>query len=351
MLIPALPNQPTSTSYAAPAWLPGGNLQTIYSATLAAKPKLFYRRERWDTPDGDFIDLDWMDGDPASALYVLFHGLEGDSSSHYAVSLMAQLRARGQTGVVVHFRGCSGEMNWMPRAYHSGDSPEIDWILRRFKSLRPATPIHATGISLGGNALLKWLGEQGEAAQPILHSAAAVCAPMDLMASGLNLQRGFNMVYTRMFLATLKRKSLRTLARYPGLFDVDTMRRSCNLYEFDNVVTGPLHGYRDTNDYWTRGSSKPVLKNIALPTLIINARNDPFIPPESLPCTADISRHVTLEYPATGGHVGFVTGPFPGYLHWLPERLLHHFNSTHSSTRERDPRIVPATGYQPAIVN
>ncbi|MES2354167.1 MAG: hydrolase [Pseudomonadota bacterium] len=317
--------------YRAPIWLPGGNLQTIYSAKLARRPKVIYKRQRWETPDGDFIDLDWVNDDTTNEakqdkpLHILFHGLEGSSNSHYAVSLMAAVQHWGHNGVVVHFRGCSGEMNRLPRAYHSGDSTEIDWVLRRFRQMHEKNPILVTGVSLGGNALLKWLGEQGAAARPIITAASAICAPIDLMASGLHLQRGFNMLYTSMFLSTLKQKSLAKLMDYPHLFDQQIMQSARNLYEFDNVVTAPLHGYRDTNDYWTHASSKPVLKYIAVPTLVLNALNDPFVPAHSLPEEQNVSDHVQLEYPATGGHLGFVSGPFPGHLAWLSDRLLYHF--------------------------
>ena len=324
-------------------------MQTIYSAVLTPAPALFYRRERWDTPDNDFIDLDWMDGDPAGPLFVLFHGLEGSSASHYARSLMAHVRARGHTGLVVHFRGCGGEMNRLPRSYHSGDSAEIDWIMRRLRSARPHARIFVSGVSLGGNALLKWLGEQGDAACQIVNGAAAISAPMDLRASGLNLGRGFNMLYTKMFLATMKKKGQDKLSQFPTLFDGEAMHRARNLYEFDNVVTAPLHGYRDTDDYWSRGSAKPVMPHITVPTLVVNALNDPFIPPASLPRGAEVSRHVHLEYPATGGHVGFVARPFPGDLDWLPRRLLHHFDGVHSAAYAAQKIFVPATAEQPVI--
>src|SRR5512143_2143410 len=240
--------------YCAPYWLPGGHAQTIYAAVAAPRPRVDYRRERWDTPDGDFIDIDWLisgteptAGDPETApLIAVFHGLEGDSRSHYAVSLMHAVRARGWRGAVVHFRGCSGEPNRLPRAYFSGDSAEIDWILKRFHAGSPAGPLHAVGISLGGNAMLKWLGEQRAAARNVVTSAAAVSAPVDLMAAGNALDRGFNLVYVRHFLATMKRKSLAKLTRFPGLFDGAAVRAAHTLREFDNLVTAPLHGYRDT---------------------------------------------------------------------------------------------------------
>jgi predicted alpha/beta-fold hydrolase len=252
---------------------------------------------------------------------VLFHGLEGSSTSHYAHSLMNDVSALGWRGAVVHFRGCSGEPNRLPRAYHSGDSAEIDWLLRRFREEHRG-PLYATGVSLGGNALLKWLGEQGSDAAGIVARAAAVSAPLDLMAAGDALGRGFNLVYTRAFLSTLKRKALDKLARHPALYEARRVRSARTLRAFDDVVTAPLHGFAGTDDYWTRSSSKPWLARIAVPTLVINARNDPFMPESALPQPNEVSPAVTLEFPREGGHVGFVTGRFPGRLGWLPRRII-----------------------------
>ena len=319
------------SSYRAPAWLPGGHLQTLYASLLAPRPRVAYRRERWNTPDGDFIDLDWAqirNAADANPLVVLFHGLEGNSHSQYASALMAATRDRGWRGVVVHFRGCGGELNRLPRAYHSGDSAEIDWILRRLKLDNPSIQLFAAGVSLGGNALLKWLGEQRDAANAIVAGAASISAPVDLMASGDALGRGFNMIYTRNFLATMRRKTLAKLALFPELCDRERMLDSRTLREFDNIVTAPLHGYRDTDDYWTRASSKPLLRHIAAPTLMINARNDPFLPAAALPAAGELSAKVTAEFPPTGGHVGFVTGVFPGRLDWLPQRMLNFFTES-----------------------
>lgn len=319
---------PARTSYVAPRWLPGGHAQTIYPVVAAPRPSVAYRRERWDTPDGDFIDLDWLASPPLQAstpLVVLFHGLEGSSRSHYALALMSALQRSAWRGVVVHFRGCSGETNRLPRAYHSGDSSEIGWILHRLKTQSPATPMHAVGVSLGGNALLKWLGEQSAAANGIVQAAAAVSAPMDLMAAGDALGSGFNLFYARHFLSTMKRKALAKLDRFPRLFNREQVMAARTLREFDDLVTAPLHGYRNTDDYWTRASSKPLLGSIAVPTLIINARNDPFMPQPALPQARDVASAVTLDYPAGGGHAGFVSGAFPGRLDWLPQRLIGFF--------------------------
>jgi uncharacterized protein len=312
--------------YHAPTWLPGGNLQTIYASWLTPAPPA-YRRERWTTPDNDFIDLDWLDGNPAAPLVVLFHGLEGSSRGHYGASLMRALQRAGLRGVVPHFRGCSGEPNRLARAYHSGDAAEIDWILRRLRKLNPDASIHAVGVSLGGNALLKWLGEQGSDAGQIICSAVAVSAPIDLNAAGDTLERGFNLIYTRHFMRSLKPKAEQKLAHHPGLLDRRRLRSAITLRHFDDVYTAPVHGYADARDYWTRASSKPVLRHIRIPTLLLNARNDPFLPAAALPTPGEVSPAVTLEYPEQGGHVGFVSGPFPGNLFWLPQRILAFFDS------------------------
>ncbi len=310
------------SDYSAPRWLPGGHLQTIYPAKLIPAPTVDLARERWDAPDGDFVDVDLLAGQPGRPLLLMFHGLEGSSSSHYARAMLAHLASLGWSGVVPHFRGCSGELNRAPRFYHSGDADEIDWILRRMARhplAQQACAFYAAGVSLGGNALLRWLGTRGEDTQ-FIDAAAAISAPLDLAAGGATLSRGFNLIYTHSFLRTLKPKCLAKLAQFPGLFDRERMLAARDLYEFDNVVTAPLHGFRDTNDYWHRASAKHVLGGIRVPTLVLNARNDPFLPPQYLPASA--SDAVILEYPAEGGHVGFATGWLPGALDWLPRRIV-----------------------------
>jgi uncharacterized protein len=319
--------------YAAPSWLPGGHLQTIFPAKLVRKPRLDFRRERWATPDGDFIDVDFVDGQPDQPFLVLFHGLEGSSDSHYARAMMAHMAALGWSGAVPHFRGCSSELNHAPRFYHSGDAAEVDWIVRRLAARRQSpsqspsqTPFYAVGVSLGGNALLRWLGESGRQAS-LVDAACAISAPLDLAGGGAALSRGFNMIYTRLFLQTLKPKCLQKLRQFPGLFDPDALRRARNLYEFDNVVTAPLHGYRDTDDYWDRASARHVLDAITVRTLVLNAKNDPFLPAKHLPASA--APDVTLEYPDHGGHVGFAAGGPPGSIDWLPRRIVRFLSEGH----------------------
>ncbi|WP_235210393.1 YheT family hydrolase [Caballeronia sordidicola] len=384
--------------YRAPRWLPTAHAQTIVPALFAQRPAVKYRRERWATPDGDFIDLDWLAYDiageankradssaatanalhlaprelrnavatsfdetaalhdsfgretvaaqaanpppnPAAPLFVLFHGLEGSSDSHYARVLMAEAKARGWFGVVPHFRSCGGSMNLLPRFYHLADSAEVDWVLRRLKAQHPG-PVIAAGVSLGGNVLLRWLCEQEQDAAAILDAAAAISAPLDVHAGGHAISQGFGMVYTRSFLKTLKRKAQAKLDQYPGLFDRDAMLAARTLHAFDNAVTAPLHGFRDTDDYWTSATTRPFLPRIAIPTLVLNARNDPFLPGRVLPSAAEVSATVTLDQPAHGGHVGFMTGPFPGRIDWLSQRvfgyLQTHVHHVHHTAHQTD---------------
>lgn len=344
--------------YSAPWWLPGGNLQTIWAALRAQRfpgvPPLF-RRERWCAPDGDFVDVDWLvppsgaapvpehgaawpqagtaalggfisPAAPSSPLLVVFHGLEGSSGSHYAEAFADVARSRGWACAVPHFRGCSGELNLAPRAYHSGDFLEIDWMLRRF-ARQHGGPVVAVGVSLGGNALMRWAAESGVAARQVVGGVASVCSPLDLAASGLAIGQGFNrQVYTRMFLRTMVPKALQKLEQHPGLFDRQALLAARDLYAFDNIFTAPLHGFKDADDYWARASAKPHLHRVAVPALALNALNDPFVPAGSLPEAADVSRCVTLWQPAQGGHVGFPSMPpgaavFPGNVWAMPEAV------------------------------
>jgi uncharacterized protein len=314
--------------YRTPAWLPGSHFQTIYP-TFLRRHDVALRRQRIDTPDGDFVDLDWLDAsserDGATPLVVLFHGLEGSSSSHYARSMMRYLAAIGWRGVVPHFRGCSGELNRRPRAYHSGDYAEVAWMLERIRALVPDATLYAAGVSLGGSALLNWLGREEARAAQTVAAAASVSAPIDLTAAGIAIGQGLNRIYTRHFLQTLKPKALAMAQRFPDKLDGRQIRRVGSMRAFDDAVTGPLHGFDGAQDYWRRASSMPWLASIAVPTLVLNAQNDPFVPASSLPGPDDVSRAVVLEKPGSGGHAGFLSTPFPGRLDWLPQRLVSFF--------------------------
>ncbi|OGA62912.1 MAG: alpha/beta hydrolase [Burkholderiales bacterium RIFCSPHIGHO2_01_FULL_64_960] len=317
--------------YVAPRWLPGGQLQTIWPALYSRRvfgPRPVYRRERWDTPDGDFVDVDFLLEEGATApaalrpLLVVFHGLEGSSRSHYCEAFADWARERGWACALPHFRGCSGEINRAPRAYHSGDHAEIGWMLQRLRASHQG-PLVAVGVSLGGNALLRWAAEVGEDAARSADAVAAVCSPIDLAAGGHAIGRGFNrQVYTRMFMRTLVPKALRKLAQHPGLFDRQALMAARDLYAFDNVFTAPLHGFRNTEDYWRRASAKPLLHHIRVPALVVNARNDPFVPAASLPLPHEVRNgFVTLWQPPHGGHVGFAHGRLPGHVRAMPDAV------------------------------
>ena len=316
---------------ASPWWLPGGHWQTIAAAKLArvgdeACP-IAWNRERWATPDDDFIDVDVLPSPSTHATQantpclVLFHGLEGSSASHYARAFARQAQQRGWTFILPHFRGCGGTLNRAPRAYHSGDWPEMDWILRRVRA-QCSGPLLAAGVSLGGNALMRWAGELGTQACARVDALAAICAPLDLVASGQALGRGLNrLLYTPMFLRTMKPKAQAKWQQHPGLFDLDRAMQARTLAEFDDAFTAPVHGFRGVMDYWSRASAKPFLRHIAVPTLLLNARNDPFVPAASLPQAVDVGARVTLSQPAQGGHVGFVQGTWPGHVNAMPQAV------------------------------
>jgi len=296
-----------------------------------------WRRERWTTPDQDFVDVDFCELDTANLarpLLVLFHGLEGSSGSHYAQAFADWGLQNGCDIAVPHFRGCSGTLNLAPRAYHSGDHEEVHHLLAKFKEMVDAQKrpgLLAAGVSLGGNALMRWAGEQGQAAQRVVSAVASICSPLDLSASGKAIGEGFNrQVYTRMFLRTMKPRAMAKLKQYPGLFDAKKLLAARDLYEFDDVFTAPLHGFQNTVDYWLRASALPIMRDIAVPALALNAKNDPFIPVSSLPTKEKVSPYVTLWQPVHGGHVGFPKGSLPGHLKAMPEAvgqwLLQHIH-------------------------
>jgi len=314
--------------YRAPWWLPGGHAQTIAAAALALRCEVAYRRELWTSPDSDLVAVDFAQPEPddsGAPLLVLFHGLEGSSRSHYARALMQAATARRWRACVAHFRGCGGQANRLPRAYHSGDSDEAHWILGAAGARWPHARLYAAGVSLGGNVLAKWLGERGAAAAR-LTAAAVVSVPFDLVAGGLSLSSGLNRaVYGRYFLRSMHRKADEFERRHPGRIDIARVRGSPNLREFDDAFTAPLHGFRDVMHYWNSASSRPWLASVEVPLLALNARNDPFVPVASLPQPSRVSRQVRLEQPAQGGHAGFVRGPWPGELGFTAQRVLDFF--------------------------
>ena len=317
------------SDYQAPRWLPGAHLQTVIPARFFPRPRIDYRREMADMPDGDFMLYDWAQPEPESEMapvLVHFHGLEGSSRSHYAEALMHYAATHcGWRGVVAHFRSCGGEVNRLPRAYFAGDSDDCEWALKRVHALYPKAPIYAVGVSLGANQLAKYLGDRGTDAN-FLTACVSVGAPVDLVAGSEIMSRGANRLYSDMFLATLKEKLLEKARRYPDLLNASDVEHCHTLYDFDTVYTAPMHGFKSAMDYWTKCSAKPVLKDVRVPLLLLNAVNDPFLPPWALPTESDVSADVYLEQPKEGGHIGFPRGNPPGDLSYLPERIFRFFD-------------------------
>ncbi len=347
---PALPH-PKAKPLKPPRLHWGGHLQTILASKYSRLPlpKPAWQRERWEWPEenmgdgGDFCDADWLHPDKISAhtpILVLFHGLEGNSSSHYAQSIGAFFQTKGWRVVVPHFRGCSGEPNRLLRAYHSGDAAEIGRMMAKVQALHPAAPLYAAGVSLGGNALLCYLSDLSEqriahnnpaAAKIHLHAAASICAPLDLARCDAALSRGFSKIYTLMFLRTLHAKAREKQRRFPQACNWDRVLNSKDLFEFDEFFTAPVHGYHNADDYYTRASAKYRLATIQLPTLLLNPKNDPFVPRDVLQ-DLKVSSAITVDQPDQGGHVGFaVRGGALGVgeLSWLPQRLYSWFLDTH----------------------
>ncbi|OBS10989.1 hydrolase [Acidihalobacter prosperus] len=302
-------------------WLPGPHLQTLWPYLFSPRRRLALRRERLELPDGDFLDLDWTPPLPGPLVLVL-HGLEGSSESGYIRRLTPVLAAHGMQSAILHFRGCSGEPNRLPRAYHAGETQDLARVIRHLRMRQPTRPLGAIGFSLGGNVLLKWLGES--ASDSPLTAAAAVSVPFDLQAAAARLERGASRIYQSYLLRPLRRAQIRKhkLRGIPPPVARDTLARLRTLREFDDRITAPLHGFAGVEDYYRRSSSRPWLHRIETPTLIVQARDDPFLLPHGIPGADELSAAVRLELTDTGGHVGFVSGPMPGLSRpWLESRL------------------------------
>jgi predicted alpha/beta-fold hydrolase len=297
--------------YVPARWLFGPNLMTVFGPLLRPGPRVPVARERWELSDGDFVDVDRMAGPRDAPLLLALHGLEGSSSAHYIRGMLAQARARGWRGLALNFRGCSGDMNRLVRSYHSGETSDLDELVRRARN--EADRIVMAGCSLGGNVLVKWLGEQGTSVPPQIKAAAALCVPFDLALSGKTLDGpGFwRWVYRTRFLRSLKKKSLEKLKRFPGAADEPRVRRARTLLEFDDALTARIHGFAGAEDYYAQSSSKPYVARVRVPLLLLSAQDDPFIPPECVPGTDN--RFVEVELSPRGGHLGFVEGPI-----WQP---------------------------------
>jgi hypothetical protein len=300
-------------------WLRSPHLQTIWPTLFRRAPALALRRERVELPDGDFLDLDWGPTRPGPLVLVL-HGLEGSSRSRYARGLLTAVAARGWCGVVMHFRGCSGEPNRLPRSYHSGETGDLAHVVARVRTRHPAWPIAVVGYSLGGNVLLKWLGETG--ADTGVSCAVAVSVPFDLGAAARRLERGVSRLYQWWLLRNLHRSVTRKVRS--GVLPPAFERRAAapDFWTFDDRVTAPLHGFASADEYYRRSSCRQYLGEVAVPTLVLQARDDPFLFPEAIPTPGEVSATVTLEVYPAGGHVGFVAGHWPWAAeYWLERRI------------------------------
>lgn len=304
------------------SWIKNGHLDTLY-AKLRQEPAPEYRRELLlDSHQKTLVAYDFVDSDnPDAPLVVLFHGLEGSSLSHYSIAMMNAVKRKGWNGVVAHFRGCGGVANTAEVAYHSGDSAEVAYVLQLLK--KRYKKVYAIGFSLGGNVLSKYLGEARENA--VSEANVVVSAPLDLVNASEKLSKGLSKrIYIPYFLRSLIPK-IKSEAQYHDSERIAKVAKAKTLREFDYYFTAPLHGYESPEDYYRRASAKPYLKYIEKPTMIINAKNDPFMYPESLPKREDVSKSVYLMQPERGGHVGFVSGTGKGHINWLPEMVLQFF--------------------------
>ena len=308
--------------YAPARWLFGPNLMTVFGAVLRPGPRVPIRRERWELPDGDFVDVDRLAGPQDSPLLLALHGLEGSSSAHYVRGLLAQARSRGWRALALNFRGCSGDMNRLVRSYHSGETGDLGELVRRARS--ESDRIAIAGFSLGGNVLVKWLGEQGASAPREIRAAAALSVPFDLAVCAQTLDGpGFwRWVYRTRFLRSLKRKSIEKLGKFPGAADLQRVRRARTLVEFDDALTARLHGFEGATDYYAQSSSAPFVERVRVPLLLLSAEDDPFVPARCIPRPANPL--VEAEIPAKGGHLGFVEGP-PWSPRFYAERRAAEF--------------------------
>jgi predicted alpha/beta-fold hydrolase len=287
------------------------------------------RRERVTTPDGDFVDLDWLDGGAGTPLLLVLHGLEGSAHSHYVRGLLRGAADRGWRGVALNFRSCSGELNRVPRFYHSGETGDLAAVVNLIVAREPEVRLGAVGTSLGGNVLLKWLGEEGDRIPRQLRAAVAVSVPFDLTVCARRLDRGLHrLIYTSNFMRTMRRKVRDKARRYPGFVDVGAVRRARTFAEYDRAVTAPLHGFADERDYWRRASCRAFLSGIRRPALLISALDDPIVPAAALPDPAQLPPHVRAEFVGAGGHAAFLQGRWPWAVRsWAEERALDFLHS------------------------
>ncbi|MBC7791682.1 MAG: alpha/beta fold hydrolase [Anaerolineae bacterium] len=315
-------------------WLPGGHLKTLWGKLARPRPRVATRRERWDTPDGDFIEVHRLDALPGSPRLIILHGLEGSARSHYALGMLNEARSRGWASDILVWRSCGDEPNQTARFYHSGETTDLDFVVNRLIEMDSDSQVLLAGVSLGGNVLLKWLGELGNAFPAQVMGAAAVSVPFDLERGARSIEHGFSRVYQAHFLRSLRRKAAEKQRRFPGLIAAGALGRARTLFEFDDAVTAPVHGFRDASDYYHRSSSIRFLSRIRLPTLLLSAADDPFLPEnvlEEVRAIAKDNAALRVEFVQRGGHVGFVSGFLPWRPDYYAERRVVDFLSNQLS--------------------
>ncbi|MGQ0562902.1 MAG: YheT family hydrolase [Gemmatimonadota bacterium] len=317
--------------FSAPWWLPSPHPQTVAGRFLRPRHTMPLRRERITTPDDDFLDLDFAPPVAADApIVLLLHGLEGSAQRGYAFATYDELAKYGVASVGLNFRSCSGEPNLTARFYHSGETEDIRFVLRELRTRYPRAPIGAIGFSLGGNALLKFLGEEGAAAKELVGAAVAVSVPYDLAAGADHLdETAMGRFYTRIFVKPLVEKMERKRHLLSSVCDLERARRARSFREFDDAVTAPLHGFASAEDYYTRSSSAQFVPRIRVPTLLLHSEDDPFLPASSIPRAAIAqNQHVTASIQRQGGHVGFIYGTPATPRFWAEENAAR-FLSEH----------------------
>ena len=309
----------TADSYTPAWWVPGAHLQTLWGKIFRRGPPAATQRERWTTPDGDFLEVERL-ARPARSTsrvrLVMLHGLEGSPGSHYAQGIFLEAGKRGWAVDLLIFRSCGAELNRARRFYHSGETSDLAFVVARLADAHADDTLVFVGFSLGANVLLRWLGERGPETH-LAAAAAAVSTPFDLERGARRIEQGFSRVYGGRFLQSLRRKAAAKLERYPDLFDAGALARARTVYDFDDAVTAPVHGFESAHDYYTKASAIGVLERIETPTLLLSAVDDPFLPPavlDEVRRIAAANRSLTVEFPAHGGHVGFVDGRLP----WRP---------------------------------
>lgn len=301
-------------------WLPSSHLQTLWPTFCRSDIKnLPLERERLELPDGDFIDLDWLGKNKTGPLVIILHGFEGSIESHYAKGMLKQIDSCGWRGVFMHFRGCSGEPNRLPRGYHSGETHDVAYVAQVLLNREPNTCMAAIGYSLGGNVLLKWLGETG--AESPLKAAIAISVPFELHKAAQRIQKGFSRIYQWYFLKCLRERLSHKFQQVPPPIDPTFLSEAQTICDFDDAYTAPLHGFSGVDEYYNTASSRQYLHSIRVPTLVLHAKDDPFMTEDVIPSDNELSSFVKLEITEAGGHVGFVSGHFPWSPHyWLEER-------------------------------